>query len=82
MESFSDLKRKEVINLCDGSRLGHINDLLIDLKCGKIEKVIVPALGKCWGILSTNEEYVIPWECIKKIGDDIILAEVRTRKSD
>ena len=36
-ERFSELKEKEVINICDGKRLGSICDLEIDSMTGKIE---------------------------------------------
>lgn len=78
METFCDLRKKEVINLCDGCRLGFVDDLVIDLKTGRIEKIIVPVGNRCWGLLASGEEFVIPWECIRKIGDDIILVEVKS----
>lgn len=80
MDTFSDFRRKEVINLCDGCRLGHVHDLIIDTKCGKILKIIIPINNRCWGLLASQEEFLIPWECIKKIGDDLILVEIRANE--
>jgi len=75
MDSFSDFRKKEVINICDGMRLGYVNDLEIDTRIGKICKIIVPE-GRLFGVFYSEKEYIIPWDCIRKIGDDIILVDV------
>ena len=71
---------KEVINICDGKRLGCIVDLEFDVCTGKIEAVIIPGPGKIWGFLGTECEYVIPFACIRKIGPDIVLVEIQEEK--
>jgi len=76
MEYFCDFKQKEVINVCDGSRLGFVCDLEFDSATGKIHKIIIPVEGKSWNLFSNHGSYHIPWRCIAKIGDDIILVEV------
>lgn len=72
---FSSLKCKEVVNVCDGCRLGYVADVTVDLKCGRILTLIVPGPCRFCGILGRHEDYVIPWECIRQIGDDLILVE-------
>lgn len=71
-----DFKQKEVINISDGARLGFVSDVEIDIKGGKLLKIIVAAPGRIFGIFGCEKEYVICWENIKKIGDDIILVDV------
>lgn len=71
----SDLKIKEVINIVDGKRLGVITDIEIDAESGKLTAIIVPGNGKFLGIFGRNEDMVIPWEKINKIGLDVILVE-------
>lgn len=73
-----DFRQKEVINISDGRRLGYIYDVEIDEKSGKINSAIVPVSGKVFGIFGKDNEYVIPWEKIKKIGEDIVLVETDT----
>lgn len=65
-----DLRCKEVISISDGSRLGYVNDVEIDTCTGRIAAIIVPGHGKLFG---KREDYIIPWEAIRRIGDDIIL---------
>ena len=75
-----ELREKEVINTCDCKRLGYVVDLVFDSCTGQIEAIVVPGPGKIWGFLGTDCEYVIPFQCIKKIGPDIVLVEIREGK--
>lgn len=76
MLKLSELRCKEVINECSCKRLGFIEDIEFDEKCGQICKVIIPGQNRCFGIFGKDEEYVIPYRCIKQIGPDIVLVEV------
>ncbi len=72
----SELKQKEVINIRTGKRLGGISDYDLDLRSGRILGIAVPVSGGRFSILAKAEQDVyIPWESIKKIGDDVILVE-------
>ncbi len=73
---YSELRCKEVINVRDGCRYGHINDLEFDEKSGKIHAILVPVRKKFFGFFITDEEYRIPWRKIICIGDDAILVDV------
>ncbi|MCD8356750.1 MAG: YlmC/YmxH family sporulation protein [Clostridia bacterium] len=67
-----DLRCKEVISICDGSRLGYVNDVEIDTCTGRLVAIVVPGRVK-FSLLGRREDFVIPWEAIRRIGDDIIL---------
>lgn len=71
----SDLRRKEVINVCDGCRLGYASDLDLRLPEGQICAIIVYGPCRFFGLFGRGEEFYIPWDCIQKIGDDIILID-------
>ena len=73
----SDLRTREVVNIGDGKRLGLIEDIEIDLETGRITALIVPGSGRFLGIFGRPEDYVIPWESIKRIGVDTILVDVQ-----
>ena len=68
-----DLRCKEVINLDDGSRLGFVNDVEIDVSCGRVVAIVVP---RRTSVFLKGNDLVIPWDCVKRIGDDIILVEI------
>ena len=72
---FTDLRCKEVINICDGCRLGYVGDVECELPEGKMVALIVPGPFRFFGFFGRGEEYYIPWDCIKQVGDDIILVE-------
>lgn len=73
---FSDFSQKEVINASDGKRLGYVQDLSIDWNCNKILSIIVPGPCRFFGLIPGDTEYVIPWACIRRIGEDVILVDV------
>lgn len=79
MNRSSDFRQKEVINMSDGKRLGFVSDVEIDLDTGKIDAIILPGVGKLFGLLGKDNEFAIPWEKIKKIGEDIILVDLDDR---
>ncbi len=77
--SFTDLKCKDVINICDGARLGRICDIELEIcDCNDVRMVAIVLPGPCkfFGIIRSEEELVISCRCIKKIGDDVILVEL------
>ena len=69
------MKNKEVVNISDGRRLGFVVDGQIDIVQGKLISIIVPGECNFLGI-SKGDNILIPWECIERIGDDIILVKV------
>lgn len=77
MMRLCDLKQMEVINECDCKRLGYVSDIEIDIYKGCIIALIVPGCGRIFGIFGIEKEYVIPYRCIKQIGADIILVNVK-----
>ena len=77
---FSSLKCKEVVNICDGARLGFVTDVEVDIKNGRIVAIIVPGPCKFFGMIGRRDDFVIPWNCIRQIGDDISLIEVELEK--
>jgi len=75
----SELKQKEVINISDGRRLGFVCDVEIDLDEGRIDAIVIPGGGRLFGLIGKDTEFIIPWEKIKKIGEDIILVDMDER---
>ena len=73
---FSELACKEVVCITDGSRLGFVSDVELDICSGTITAIIVPCRGKLLGLANHQQDYVIPFKCIKRIGEDIILVDV------
>ncbi len=77
MERFNtcDLREKEVINLCDGTRLGCPCDFEFNSCDGRIVALIVPRGGGFLG-LGRAHDLIIPWNKIECIGEDAILVRL------
>ena len=43
---------------------------------GKICTLIIPECGSKWNFFGKERAFFVPWRCIRRIGDDIILVEV------
>lgn len=71
----ADLRSREVINVCDGKRLGYISDILVDTACGRVVALVIPGPCRCLGLFLPGDDILIRWECVKQIGDDFVLVE-------
>lgn len=69
-----DLREKDVINMCDGKKLGCIGELEIDPECGRITAIIVSPESFTSMLFSKNQ-IRIPWDKIIRIGCDTILVD-------
>ena len=79
MLKVSDFIYREVINISDGEKIGYVSDMEFDRETGFIKSIIIPEKPKKI-FASKNHGIKIPWDNIKKIGDDIILVDVITDK--
>lgn len=77
MFRISEFQMKDVVNIADGKKLGNISDIDINLKTGKIEAVIIVGTGKVLGLFGKDEEVLISWKNILKIGEDVILVRYK-----
>lgn len=73
--STAELRNLEIINLCDGARLGYACDFEFDREDARILALVIP--GSCgffgWG---KEDDIVIPWHMIECIGEDTILVKL------
>ena len=52
--ALGDLRRKEVVNIRDGTRLGFVTDVEIDEVDGRIESLVVPGPHACLACLAVK----------------------------
>ena len=74
---FTSLQCKEVICVSDGRRLGFISDVQVDVPEGRVCAIVVPCPCRFFGIVGRTEDFIIPWNCIKRIGPDIVLVDTK-----
>lgn len=75
MMKISQFQTKDIVNLSDGKKLGVLYDLEIHLPTGQIEALIVTSSGRWINMFQREAEIIIPWNKIKKIGEDLILVD-------
>ena len=71
--TLSELRAKDVINTRDGRSLGKVMDIEFCLCDGRITAIVVPVKSGFLGLKC--EDIVIPWDRIRKIGEDVILVD-------
>lgn len=76
MVKISELRLRDVINIADGKRLGLIKDIDIDLDTGRIKAIILPGNNRPFSLFSRNDELIVSWEKIVRIGVDVILVDL------
>lgn len=67
-----ELCRKDVINIRNGEKLGRVNDLQLSLRNAQVIAIIIYGRRKCFGLFGREDDTIIPWARIDKIGDDVI----------
>ena len=75
--TFSELKKRDVINIADGRCLGRVNDLKLCFPDGVLTAIAVP--GKKRGLFSCfdKSQVFIGVDAVLKIGGDVILVDLR-----
>ncbi len=75
--SFLELKAKQVINTVDGKCLGHITDIIFDVVTARAQGFVVPEPNKgFFGMFKGAKDIFIPFDCVCKMGVDVILVEL------
>ncbi|WP_078413440.1 YlmC/YmxH family sporulation protein [Priestia abyssalis] len=77
MIKISEFQTKDVVNVADGRKLGNVADIDINLNTGKIEAVVIQHMGRVLGFFGKDDDIVIPWRNIVKIGTDVILVRYK-----
>ena len=73
-QNTSQIREKDVINVCSGRKIGFICDFVIDTDCGKITDIIVS--DHYFTLTGGKNTFCIPWEKISCIGEDAILVKL------
>lgn len=74
--SLESLKRKEVIDIRNGERLGFIDDVEINTETSETIALIIYGRERFFGLWGRESDIIIPCSQIDVIGDDVILISV------
>lgn len=69
----TDMHNKEVINVCDGQRLGCVDDVEVDTCTAELVAIVVHGRGRLFGLLGRCDDIVIGWREIEVIGEETVL---------
>lgn len=72
----AEMREKQVVCIKDGAILGFVNDIELDTDSGRLLYIVVYGQKKLMGLLGRDNDYRIPWESIKVIGEDSVLVEI------
>lgn len=70
-----ELRDKEIINLSDGSRIGYVGDVVVDLEQGRITALVVPGRLRLFGLLGREPDQIFPWSAVRRFGTDTVLVD-------
>lgn len=76
--NLAELKKKRVVNVCDGKELGRVCDISFNYPSGEVVGFIVS--GKR-GLLG-GDKSLIKLACVVKIGKDAVLVDVSQPKKE
>lgn len=74
-----ELCQHDVISVSTGANLGKVDDLSFDDKTASVLGIVMYGRLKLFGLLGREEDTVIPWQDIRKIGSDVILVETKEK---
>lgn len=73
----TDMHDKEVINVCDGQRLGFVDDVEVDTCTAQIVSIVISGRRKLCGLMGREPDTVIYWKDIEVIGEETILVNYK-----
>ena len=80
--SMEQLRYKEVVSLADGTRFGYVGDLEVDTDLGQVTALIIQGRPRLLGLLGREPDRTIPWSAVRRVGEDIVLADLPGQRGD
>lgn len=68
-----DLRKKEVIDILTGERLGYIDDAEMNIEKSAVQSFVIYGRERFFGIFGREDDVVIPCSEIKVVGNDVVL---------
>lgn len=78
----TDMHNKEVINLCDGTRLGYVDDLEVDTCTAQVTALVICGRSRLFGLLGRDPDIVIQWKEIEVVGEETILVNFQCKSCE
>lgn len=72
---FMEFRKKEIINVKNGMKIGYVDDILFNTERAVIESIVVYGRLRFFGLFGREDDLLIPWEDIEIVGEDTILVK-------
>lgn len=73
--TFYELCQKDVVSLTTGANMGRVDDAVFEESTAALTHIVLYGRLKLFGLLGREEDVVIPWTEIEKIGTDVLLVK-------
>ena len=70
-----ELCDKQVVQVESGLCLGRVDDVEFDPETSRILRFVLLGRPRLFGLLGREEDRYIPWESVRRFGEDTILVE-------
>lgn len=75
MLTMRELRRKDVVGVVDGRRIGRVTDVEIDEVTGQLTALVIGVRRPWLGLLETEERRSVPYHMVRTMGRDVILLD-------
>lgn len=75
----SELQNKDIVDIETGKVIGDIVDIILEYN-GNLEGLIVEKKKFLVSLFSSKDEFIVKWDQVKKIGEDVILVRLDNKK--
>ncbi len=75
MLTMKELRRKDVIGITDGKRIGRVTDIVFDEETRQVTTLVIGVRRPWFGLLESEETRNVPYDRVRTMGRDVILLE-------
>ncbi|MBQ1248659.1 MAG: YlmC/YmxH family sporulation protein [Selenomonadales bacterium] len=75
MITIRELRRKDVIGVADGKRIGRVTDIVFDEETGQVTTLVIGVRRPWFGLLESEEKRTVSYDMVRTMGRDVILID-------
>ena len=75
MLTIRELRRKDVIGVVDGKRIGRVTDIVFDEETGQVMTLVIGVRRPWFGLFESEEKQVVSYDMVRTLGRDVILID-------
>lgn len=75
MLTMKELRRKDVIGVTDGRRIGRVTDIAFDEETGQVTSLVIGVRRPWFGLFESEEKRTVSYDMVRTMGRDVILLD-------